>query len=124
MVQRHQESDCPSPRVVTLRGSPGALPFHEICDVLIQLEFGTINGEVRGTCGMRLVKTGFAAHVPSRLPFREVHHRLLGPAQIEGRSSPLHGLADRFDVGVGVPVEQLQEQREVLRVALVGRGRE
>ena len=123
LIQRHQESDCPSPRVVTLRGSLGALPFHEICDVLIQLEFGTIDGEVRGTWNA-LGEDRLRGPCSVPLPFREVHHRLLGPAQIEGRSPPLHGFADRFDVGVGVPVEQLQEQREVLRITLVGRGRE
>ena len=36
----------------------------------------------------------------------------------------LHGLADRSHVGVGVAVQKLEKEREVLRVALVRRGRE
>ena len=58
-----------------------------------------------------------------RPPLGEVDHRLLGAAQVEGRAPAVHRFADRLHVGVGVGVEELQEQAEVLRIALVrGRG--
>ena len=59
------------------------------------------------------------------LPLGEVDHRLLGPAQVERRAAAVHRLADRLHVGVGVGIEQLQEEAEVGRVALVrGRGQQ
>jgi hypothetical protein len=55
-----------------------------------------------------------------RPPFGEVDHRLLGAAQIERRAPAVHGFPDRLHVGVGVGVEELQEQAEVHGIALVG----
>ena len=121
LVQRHQEADGAGARVVALRRGAGTLPFHEAGDLLIQIELGAVDGEGGG------VRNSFGEHRlggprPIRLAFREVNHRLLGAAQVEGRALPFHGGTDRPHVGVGVAVEQLQKQREVLRVALVGRG--
>ncbi|HEV3257947.1 MAG TPA: hypothetical protein VG013_13760 [Gemmataceae bacterium] len=53
----------------------------------------------------------------------EADQGLLDPPQVEGGLLPAHGLLQALDVAVDVLVEQFQEQAEVLRVALVGRGR-
>ena len=54
-----------------------------------------------------------------RPPLREIDHRLLGTAQVEGCPPAVHRLADRLDVGVGVGVEKLKEKAEIFRIALV-----
>ena len=48
-------------------------------------------------------------------------HRLLGPAEVERRPLALHRLPDGAHVRVRIAVEELEEQGEVLRIALVGR---
>ena len=40
-------------------------------------------------------------------------------AQVEGRPPALYCLADGFNVGIGVLVQELQEESEIVRVALV-----
>ncbi len=57
-------------------------------------------------------------------PFREIDHRFLGSAQVEGRTAAIHRVPDGLHVGIGVGVQQLQEEAEVLRVALVRSGRQ
>ena len=121
LIQRHQESDRACPRVVAFRGSARALPFHEARDRHVELELGPVDGEVGG------VRDAFREHRLGGpravvLPLREVDHRLLGAAEVEGGAPVLHRYADRLHVGVGVLVEELQEQGEVLRVALVRGG--
>ena len=52
-------------------------------------------------------------------------HRLLRAAQVERGAPPVHRLPNRAHVGVGVAVEELEEEREVVGVALVrGRGQQ
>ena len=58
------------------------------------------------------------------VPLGEVDHCLLGAPQVERRALALHRLLNGAHVSVGVVVQQLQEEREVDRIALVGRGGE
>ena len=121
LVQRHQESHGARPRVVVLRRGAGALPFHEARDRAVEIVLGAVDGEAGGT------RDALGEYRPGGpgavlLPLREVDHRLLGAAQVERGAPLLHRPADRGHVGVGVPVEELQEQREVAGVALVRGG--
>ena len=120
LVQRHQETDSPSPWVVALRRGTATLSFHETGDLPIEIEFRAINGEA-GRPRDTLSEDRLRGPCSVRLTFREVDHCLLGATQVEGCPPPRHGLANRYHVGVGIPVEQLQEQREVLRITLVRR---
>ena len=54
----------------------------------------------------------------------EIDHRFLGAAEVERGSPAIHRLADRADIGIGVGVEQLQEEAEVDWIALVRRCRQ
>ena len=60
-------------------------------------------------------------HIPG-VRVGEGHQGLLDPAQVERRLALAHGLFQALDVAVDILVQQLQEQAEVVRVALVGRG--
>jgi len=99
------------------------LPLHEPGHVLVKLELVAFDPEVgrlRNPLGEDLLRRPR----PVLLSLREVDHRLLRPPQVE-RCPPLfHRLADRLHVSVGVRVEQLQEERKVLRLPLVRRGGE
>ena len=120
LVQGHQEADGAGARVVARGGGPGALPLHEPRHVAVEVELGAVDLEVdrvRDALGEDLLGDPGAV----RLPLGEVDHRLLGPPQVERRAPAVHRLADRLHVGVGVGVEQLQEEAEVRRVALVRR---
>ena len=121
LVQRHQEAHGPSPPVVALRRCPGALTLNEACDFPVQIELISVDVEV-GCVGDPLREHRLRSPGPVRLMFREVDHRLLGPPQVEGRPSPFHRLSDGLHVGIDVLVEELQEEGEIVRVALVGRG--
>ena len=102
-------------------GGALALALHEPRDGPVQLELRTVNlefGRLRDPLG----EHRFRGPLAVALSFREVDHRFLGPAQVERGPLAVHGLADGFDVGVGVAVEQLQEEREVLRVTFVWGG--
>ena len=116
-----REAHGASAPVVALRCSPGALPFHEPGDVLVEIELGSVDGET-GRAGDPLREHGLGRPGPIRLPLWKVDHRLFGPAQVKGRPPPLHGLANGLHVGVGVLVKELQEEGEVVWVALVRRG--
>lgn len=107
-------------RTARARG-PGALSLHEARDPPVQLELGTIEGEGGGARDA-LREDGPRRPLPVVAAFGEIDHRLLGAPQVERRPPLLHRLPDGSHVGVGVPVEQLQEQREVLRIALVRGG--
>ena len=120
LVERHEETDGARARVVALRGGRGALVLHEAGDVAVQIEFGAIDLEihrVRDALGEDLARHPCAVG----LPLGEVDHRLFGAAQVEGRTAPVHRFADRLHVGIGIRVEQLEEQAEIGRVALVRR---
>ena len=56
-----------------------------------------------------------------RLPLGEIDHRLFRPAQVKGGAAAIHRLADGLHVGIGVLVEELEEETEVGRVAFVRR---
>ena len=120
MVEGHQEADGAGPSIVAARGGPGALELHEPRHLLVQLEFGPVDLEVGGS--RNALREDFA-RLPAAVltPFREVDHRLLRAAQVERRPPSVHCLAYRAHVGVGVAVQQLQEQGEVLGIPLVWR---
>ena len=118
LVERHQEPHCPRPGVVAFGRGPAALPFHEPRDPLVEVELGAVDGK-GGRARDALGEDWLCAPGSAGFRLREIDHRLLGPAQIEGRPPPIHGVADGFHVGVGVPIEELQEQREVLRISFV-----
>ena len=123
LVERHQEADRAGARVLALGRGAGALALHEARHVAVEVELRAVDLEidrVRDALGEdRLGGPGAV-----RPPLGEVDHRLLGAAQVEGRAPAVHRFADRLHVGVGVGVEELQEQAEVLRIALVRRRRE
>ena len=58
------------------------------------------------------------------LTFWEVDHGLLGTPQIERRLTTVHGHTQRAHIGIGIAVQELQEQTEVRGVALVRCGSE
>src|SRR3989304_8640826 len=58
------------------------------------------------------------------LTLGEVDHCLLPATEVERRVAALHRLTDRLDVGVGVAVQELEEEAEVFGVALMGSCRE
>ena len=124
LIQGHEEADGAGTRVVAGGGRSGALPLHEPGHALVEVELGPIDLEidgVRDALGEDLL--GDPGVV--RLPLGEVDHRFLGPPQVERRAAAVHRFADRLHVGVGIDIEQLQEEAEVGRVALVwGRGQE
>ena len=84
------------------------MPFHEPRDLLVEIEFRAIDGKVGSACDT-VGEYRFCRPVAILLAFREIDHGLLGSAQVERGASPFHGLSDRFHVGVGIPVEELQE---------------
>ena len=120
LVQRHEEADRPGPPVVAVRRGAAALPFHEAGDLLVQVQFGPGDGEVHGTRNA-LREDGPRPPASVGVAFGEIDHRFFGPPQIEGGAPPVHGRPDGLHVGVRVAVQQLQEQAEVVRVALVRR---
>jgi hypothetical protein len=60
---------------------------------------------------------------PIRLTFREIDHCLFGTAEVEGGPSPVHSLADRTHIGIGVFIQELKEKAEIHRVPPVGSSR-
>jgi hypothetical protein len=99
------------------------LRLHERSDLAVKLILRTVDVEVhrrRDALGENLLRLPG----PVRLALREIDHRLLHPAKVEGGASALHRLADGLHVGVGVLVQKLEEQAEVDGVALVRCGGE
>ncbi len=123
LIEGHQEADGAGARVVALRCGLRTLLFHEACDVAVQLELRPVDLEFHGTRDA-LCEDGARGPGAVGLPLWEIDHRLLGAAQVEGRPPAVHGLADGADVGIGVRVEELEEEAEILRIALVRRGRQ
>ena len=123
LVERHQEADRAGARVLALGCGAGALALHEARHIAVEVELRPVDLEihrVRNALGEdRLGRPGAV-----RPPLGKVDHRLLGAAQVEGRPPAVHRFADRLHVGVAVGIEELQEQAEVLGIALVGRRRE
>ena len=121
LVERHQEADGAGARIVAGRGRPRALALHEPRHLAVQLELGAVDGEVhRGRNALREYPAG--GPLPVVAPLREMDHRLLRAPQVERGAAGVHRFPDRAHVGVCVAVEELQEEREVVGVALVGRG--
>ena len=119
LVERHQEADRAGARVLVLGRGAGALALHEARHVAVEIELGAVDLEidrVRNALG----EDRFGGPRAVRPPLGEVDHRLLGAAQVERCAPAVHRLPDRFHVGVGVGVEELQEQAEVRRIAFVG----
>ena len=123
LVEGHQETDRPGSRVLALGGSPRALPLHEPRDVAVEVELGAVDLEVDGVRDA-LGEDRLRGPGAVRAALGEVDHRLLRAAEIERRAAAVHRLADGFHIRVGVSVEKLQEQAEVLRITLVGCCRE
>ena len=121
LVQGHQEPHGPGPPVVAHLVGPHALPLHEGGDLLVEVQLLPLDDEVGGA-GDALGEHRLGCPGAVGLELREVDHGLLGPAQVEGGLPLLHRPVDGGDVGVGVLVQQLQEEGEVLGVPLVGGG--
>ena len=118
LVERHQEPDGASARVLTRCRSPGALALHKARYIAVEVELHPVDLEihsVRNALGEDRLGTPRSVCPP----LGEVDHRLFGAAQVEGRPPAVHCFADRFHICVGVDVEELQEQAEVLRIALM-----
>ena len=123
LVEGHQEPDRTRPGILAELGGGTALGFDEVRHRPIKLKLRTIDvegGGVWNPLGEDRPRRPRAV----RLPLREVDHRLFRPPQVEGGAAPVHGLPNRPHVGVHVGVEELQEEREVVRVALVRRCRQ
>ena len=118
LVERHEESDRTGPGVVLLLCCAPALALYESSDFVVELVLRSVDGEVHGARNA-LGKDGQGSPLTVRLTLRKVDHGLLRAPEVEGRALPVHRFADGLDVRVGVPVEQLKEQGEVLRIPLV-----
>ena len=107
-------------RIVAGRSGPDALPLHELRHLPVQLVLRTVDLEVHGA--RNALREDLAGQpLPVCVPLREVDHRLLRAPQVERSASGIHRLPDRPHVGVGVAVEELEKEREVLRIPLVRR---
>ena len=123
LVQRHQEAHRAGARIVSPGRGLRALALHEAGDLLVEVELRAVHLErdrMRDAPGEDLLRRPRAV----RPALRKMDHGLLGAAEVEGRAAPLHRLADGPHVRVGVGVEELEEEAEVLRVALVRGGGE
>ena len=121
LVERHQEADGAGAPVVAGRGGAGALALHELRHLAVQRELRPVDGEVH-RAGNALREDLPRRPPPVGVPLREVDHRLLRAPQVERGAAGVHRPPDGAHVGVGVAVEKLEEEREVVRVALVRRG--
>lgn len=123
LVEGHQEADRAGARVLALGRGPGTFALHEARHVAIEVELCPVDVKVH-RMGDALREDLLGSPGPIRAPLGKVDHRLLGAAKVEGCPAAVHRLADRPYVGVGIGIEKLQEQAEVLRIALVGGRRE
>ena len=123
LVERHEEADGPRPPFVPEGRRPPAVALHELGDAAVEVVL--LAGDLEtdradDPLGEDLLRLPFAVV----RPLREIDHRFLRAAEVEGSGAAVHRLADGLHIGVGVGVEQLQEEGEVLRVAPVRRGGE
>src|SRR5581483_7943154 len=119
LVHRHREADrAPMSRLVC--GRPDRLVLDVACQRLVEGELLLI--EVEGDrVGLPL---GEDLPHHTRLRVGERDESLLRATEIERRALPTHRLLEATDMPVDVAIEELQEQREVLRIALVRRRRQ
>ncbi len=118
MIERHQEPDRSGARIVTLGGGLCALTLHETGDLPVEIKFLAVDLEVNG---VRDALREYLLGCPRAIgpPLGEVDHRFLCTAEVKRRAATVHSFSDGTHIGVGVLVQQLQEQREVDRVALM-----
>ena len=123
LIEGHQEANRTRPGIIHRRGA-GTLALHEARNLAVQLELVAVEKKVDrvgNSLGEDLLRR--PASIVAAL--RKVDHRFLGAAQVKWSALAIHGLLNRSNVGVSVSVQQLEKEREVLRVALVrGRGQE
>ena len=97
-----------------------ALAFHELRDVSVKLEFFAVNFEA--CCAGDTLRENWFLNPLAVLLFGEVDHGFFGAPEVEGGALSFHGFFNGFHIGVDIFVQKLQEEGEILRVALVGRG--
>jgi len=55
------------------------------------------------------------------LTLGKIDHGFFGATQVERGSSLFHCLSDRFDISIGILIEELKEEGKICRIALVRR---
>ena len=120
MKQRHQEAHSTGFSVFALLSGSLALAFHELRDVSVELEFFAVNLEA--CCAGDALREDWFLNPLAILLFGEIDHGFFGAPEVEGGTLALHGFFNGFHIGVDIFVQKLQEEGEIQRVALVGRG--
>ena len=118
LVEGHQEADGAGARVFLLSGGAGAFTLHEAGHVAIEVELRSIDlkiDRVRDSLGKDL------AWPPRSRPAAAQGNRPSPLWYGAGRRAPGGGPSPRgwTHVGVGVGIEQLQEETEIDGIALV-----
>ena len=104
LIEGHQETDCPCPRIIILGSGFRAMVFYKSRHIAIEVEFGPIDLKIYG---MRYaLGEDFKGYpFPVFLPLRKIDHRLLGAPQVKWRLSAAHGFSDGFNVRISIIVE-------------------
>ena len=123
LIHRHDETDRTGAAFVTGFGGTGGLALNVMGDGLVKLHFRAFKTE-RNRVGDALLEQLDRLPGAVRLRLREIEHHFFGAPEVAGGFPAIHRVVDRLHVRVGFLVEQLKEQAEVGRVALVRRGRQ
>ena len=123
LVEGHEKADGAGTGVVALSGSFGALPLHEARNAEVQVAFRAVDLEAHSV-GNAFGEDLLGCPGAVGAPLGEIDHGFLRAPEVERRPAAGHGLVYGLHVRIGVRVQQLQEQGEVLGVALMRGGRQ
>src|SRR4030065_2551773 len=93
LVEGHEESDCPCPRIIPLGSGFRALVFYKPRHVAIEVEFGSIDLKIY-RMGYALGENFTGDPCSVFLALWEIDHRLLGAPQVKWGLSAAHGFTE------------------------------